>query len=156
MRWLRRWTLPLLVIACMGSMIVGCKSSPPELAGKWSGRGDLSTEVSTAPGSVKTQAAKSVPVEVTLTLNQNGNALAGDAAVTISNQPAVHLPVTAGAIGQDGKVSIEADRSGFSNVHLSFTGNVASGRLTGDVALKMDTLLGVAINKGALTLKQGS
>jgi hypothetical protein len=46
-----------------------------------------------------------------------------------------------------GKVSIEADGSRFSNVHLTFSGNVAAGRLSDDIALKMDTLLRVAVNK---------
>jgi hypothetical protein len=52
-----------------------------------------------------------------------------------------------------GKVSIEADGSRFSNVHLTFSGNVAAGRLSDDIALKMDTLLRVAVNKGTITLK---
>lgn len=54
------------------------------------------------------------------------------------------------------KFSIEADRTGFSNVHLAFSGNAAAGEISGDIALKMDTLLGVAVNKGAITLKQNS
>jgi hypothetical protein len=61
----------------------------------------------------------------------------------IRGKPEIHLPITAGVVGQDGKVSIEADRSGFSNVHLAFSGNVAAGQLSGDIALKIDTLLGV-------------
>jgi hypothetical protein len=102
------------------------------------------------------QNAKAVPVQVTMILNQNGGGITGDAAVVIGGKPEIHLPITAGVVGQDGKVSIEADRSGFSNVHLTFSGNLAAGQLAGDIALKMDTLLGVAVNKGSITLKQNS
>jgi hypothetical protein len=156
MKWFWRSLLPLLLVACLGSVVTACKSRTPELTGKWSGRSDLSTQMARAPGSLQVQNAKPVPVQITMTLNQNGGGITGDAAVVISGKPEIHLPITAGAIGQDGKVSIEAERSGFSNVHLSFNGNVAAGQLSGDIALKMDTLLGIAVNKGAITLKQNS
>jgi starvation-inducible outer membrane lipoprotein len=156
MKWLWRSILPFLLIACLASMMTACKSRPPELTGKWTGNSDLSTQMARAPGSLQMQNAKAVPVQVTMTLNQNGGGITGDAAVMISGKPTVHLPITAGVVGQDGKVSIEAARSGFSDVHLSFSGNVVAGQLSGDITLKMDTLLGVAVNKGAITLKQGS
>jgi hypothetical protein len=157
MKWLWRSILPLLLIGCLASLLMtGCKNRPPELTGKWSGNSDLSTQMARAPGSLQMQNAKAVPVQVTMTLNQNGGGVTGDAAIAISGKPEIHLPITAGVVGQDGKVSIEADRSGFSNVHLNFSGSVAAGQLSGDIALKMDTLLGVAVNKGAITLKQNS
>ena len=156
MKWLWRSLLPLLLVACFASLVTACKSRTPELTGKWSGNSDLSTQMARAPGSLQMQNAKAVPVQVTMTLNQNGGGVTGDAAVVVSGKPEIHLPITAGVVGQDGKVSIEADRSGFSNVHLTFSGNVTAGQLSGDIALKMDTLLGVAVNKGAITLKQNS
>jgi hypothetical protein len=155
MKSLRRSLLSLLLIACMAQLVTGCRRRPPELTGRWSGSTDLSTQISRAPGSLQTQTVNSVPVQIAMTLNQNGGAVSGDATVTISGKPALHLPITAGVVSQDGKVSIEADRSGFSNVHLSFSGTLAAAELSGDLALKMDTLLGVAVNKGAITLKQG-
>jgi len=148
--------LPLLVIACLASSVTACKHRQPDLTGKWSGNGNLSTQMARAPGSLQMQKAKAVPVQVTMTLNQNGGGVTGDAAVVISGKPEIHLPITAGIVDHDGKVSIEADRSGFSNVHLTFVGSMAGGQLSGDIALKMDTLLGVAVNKGTITLKQES
>lgn len=139
MKWLWRSLLPLLLVACFASFVTACKSRTPELTGKWSGNSDLSTQMARAPGSLQMQNAKAVPVQVTMTLNQNGGGVTGDAAVVISGKPEIHLPITAGVVGQDGKVSIEADRSGFSNVHLTFSGNVAAGQLSGDIALKMDS-----------------
>jgi hypothetical protein len=53
-------------------------------------------------------------------------------------------------------VSFEAERSGFSNVHLSFAGQLTSGQLSGNVALKMDTLIGVAQNSGSITLSHST
>jgi hypothetical protein len=156
MKWLWRLTLPVLVMACLASLVTACKISLPDVAGKWTGNGDLTTQMSRAPGSLQTQGAKAEPVQITMTLNQNGSGVTGDAAVTMSGKPAIHLPITAGVVGKDGKVSIEADRSGFGNVHLSFNGNVAAGQISGDVSLKMDTLVGVAMNNGKISLKQGS
>jgi hypothetical protein len=156
MKRLWRSLLPLLLVACFASRVTACKSRTPELTGKWTGNSDLSTQMARAPGSLQMQNAKAVPVQVTMTLNQNGGGVSGDAVVVITGKPEIHLPITAGVVGQDGKVSIEADRSGFSNVHVTFSGNVIAGQLSGDIALKMDTLLGAAVNKGAITLKQNS
>jgi hypothetical protein len=156
MKWLWRSTLLVLVMACLASSVTACKSSLPDVTGRWSGNGDLTTQMSRAPGSLRTQSAKAEPVQITMTLNQSGSGISGDTAVTMSGKPAIHLPITAGVVGKDGKVSIEADRSGFGNAHLSFNGNVAASQLSGDVSLKMDTLLGVAINEGKISLKQGT
>jgi hypothetical protein len=156
MTWLWRSIFPLSLLACLGLFVSGCKKPLPEVTGKWTGNTDLTTEVSRAPGSLQTQSAKAVPVQITMTLNQSGSAVTGDTAVTMSGQPAIHLPITAGVVDKDGKVSIEAERSGFGNVHLSFSGNVAEGQISGDVSLKMDTLLGVAMNHGKISLKQGT
>ena len=93
---------------------------------------------------------------MTLTINQNGGGFNGDAAVAMNGQPVVHLPITAGVVDGEGKVSFEADRSGFSNVHLTFAGQLASGQLSGNVTLKMDTLVGVAQNSGSITLSHST
>jgi len=74
----------------------------------------------------------------------------------MNGQPVVHLPITAGVVDGEGKVSFEADRSGFSNVHLTFAGQLASGKLSGNVTLKMDTLVGVAQNSGSITLSHST
>ncbi len=156
MKWLWRSIFLVLVLACLASLVTACKTSLPDVTGKWTGNSDLTTQVSRAPGSLQTQSAKAEPVQITMTLNQNGAGITGDAAVTISGKPAIHLPVTAGVVGKDGKISVEADRSGLGNVHLSFSGNVAAGQISGDVSLKMDTFVGVAVNTGKISLKQGS
>jgi hypothetical protein len=156
MKWLWHSNLPISVLACLVLFVTGCKRSLPALTGKWTGKSDLTTQVSRAPSSLQTQAFKTERVQIIMTLNQSGSGVAGDAAVTMSGKPAIHLPITAGAVGSDGKVSIEADRSGFGNIHLSFNGAVAPGQISGDVSLKMDTLVGVATNQGKITLKQGT
>jgi hypothetical protein len=156
MKWLWRSIVPISLLAFLALFVTGCKKSVPEVTGRWTGNSDLTTQVSRAPGSLQTQSAKADPVQITMTLNQSGSGVTGDAAVTMTGKPAIHLPITAGVVGNDGKVSIEADRSGFGNVHLSFNGKVAAGQISGDVSLKMDTLLGVAINNGAISLKQGT
>jgi hypothetical protein len=84
MKWLWRSLLPLLLVACFASFVTACKSRTPELTGKWSGNSDLSTQIARAPGSLQMQNAKAVPVQVTMTLNQNGGGVIGDAAVVIS------------------------------------------------------------------------
>jgi hypothetical protein len=156
MTWLWRSIFPISLLACLALFIPGCKKPLPEVTGRWTGNSDLTTQVSRAPGSLQTQNAKAEPVQITMTLNQSGSAVTGDAAVTVSGKPAIHLPITAGVVGADGKVSVEADRSGFGNVHLSFNGNVVAGQISGDVSLKMDTLVGVAINQGKISLKQST
>lgn len=156
MTWLWRSILALSLLTCLTLSFSGCKKPLPEVTGKWTGNSDLTTQVSRAPGSLQTQSARAELVQITLTLNQSGSAVTGDAAVTMSGKPAIHLPITAGVVGNDGKVSIEADRSGFGNIHLSFNGNVLAGQISGDVSLKMDTLLGVAVNQGKISLKQGT
>ena len=104
MKWLWHSVLPLLLVACFASLVTACKSRAHELTGKWSGNSDLSTQMARAPGSLQMQNAKPVPVQVTMTLNQNGGGVTGDAAVVISGKPEIHLPITAGVVGQDGKV----------------------------------------------------
>jgi hypothetical protein len=147
-----RKILPVIAFGLFVGLMAACKGGRPELTGKWSGSSDLATQLSRAPGSTQLHRTNAVPIQVTLTLNQNGGGLTGDASVTISGKPAVHLPITAGVVDQGCKVSLEADRSGFSNVHLSFDGRAAAGQIAGDVALKMDTFLGVAENKGPIRL----
>jgi hypothetical protein len=139
-----RKILPVIAFGLFVGLMAACKGGRPELTGKWSGSSDLATQLSRAPGSTQLHRTNAVPIQVTLTLNQNGGGLTGDASV--------HLPITAGVVDQGGKVSLEADRSGFSNVHLSFDGRAAAGQIAGDVALKMDTFLGVAENKGPIRL----
>jgi hypothetical protein len=156
MTWLWRSILPVSLLVCLALFSAGCKKPFPEVTGRWMGNSDLTTQVSRAPGSLQTQSSKPEPVQITMTLNQSGGAVTGDAAVTMSGKPAIHLPITAGVLGNDGKISIEADRSGFGNIHLSFNGKVAAGQISGDVSLKMDTLLGVAVNNGPISLKQGT
>jgi hypothetical protein len=147
-------SIVLTVTVCLA--LSGCKGRSPELAGKWSGTSDLASSISSMPGSTNVQKSKPVAMQMTLTINQNGGGFTGDASVAVNGQPAVHLPITAGTIDEEGKVSFEAERSGFSNVHLSFNGKVAAGQLSGSVALKMDTLVGVAQNSGAITLSHSA
>lgn len=137
-------------------IFVGCKPAPSQIAGKWSGHSQLSSQISSTPGGTHMQSAKLVPVQVTLIMSQSGAGITGDAAVVINAGPPVHLPITAGVIDKDGKLSLEADRSGFSSVHLSFAGKIANGQISGDLALKMDTLVGIAENKGSMIFTPAS
>jgi len=70
-----------MALAFTSSASIGCmfrfacdrmQGRTPELTGKWSGNSDLSTQMARAPGSLQMQNAKAVPVQVTMTLNQNG------------------------------------------------------------------------------------
>jgi hypothetical protein len=49
------------------------------------------------------QNAKAVPVQVTMTLNQNGGGVTGDAAVVISGKPEIHLPITGASSARTAK-----------------------------------------------------
>jgi hypothetical protein len=144
----------LLLLVCL--TLSGCKGRAPELSGKWSGTGNLESAVSSIPGSTGVRKAQPVSVQMALMINQTGTGFTGDASVTVNGQPTVHLPITAGVVDEQGTVSFEAERSGFSNVHLSFAGKLASGQLSGNVALKMDTLLGVAQNSGQMVLNHST
>ena len=148
---LRSILLPIIAGLFVWQM-TACKAKEPELTGKWTGSGNLATQISKAPGKYEAPETRVVPIQITLTLDQNGSGLTGDAAVTFAGKPAVHLPITAGVVDQSGTISLEADRSGFSNVHLSVSGKASATQISGDVALRMDTLLGVAENKGPITL----
>src|ERR1700744_5394007 len=98
MKWLRRSILSVYVMASLAVFVTGCKNPFPEVTGKWTGNGDLTTQVSRAPGNLQTQSTKAEAAQITMTLNQAGSALTGDAAVMMSGKPAIHLPITAGVI----------------------------------------------------------
>ena len=101
------------------------------------------------------QKAADVPLKVTLTLNQANTAITGDADVAFNGSD-VHLPITAGTITKDGNLSIEANKSGFNTLHLSLDGKADANTISGQMDWKMGTILGVAENKGPITLNRGS
>ncbi|HTF64269.1 MAG TPA: hypothetical protein VK638_16420 [Edaphobacter sp.] len=48
-------------------------------------------QMARAPGNLQMQNAKAVSIQVTMTLNQNGGGVTGDAAVVISGKPEINL-----------------------------------------------------------------
>jgi hypothetical protein len=88
-------------------LVAGCKSNPPQVAGKWHGANQLNATYSTTLSpKPKTQTA---PADITLVLTQNGGAIQGEAFVILFKNSRYHLPLKAGVISQDGKVSLEGD-----------------------------------------------
>ena len=92
---------------------------------------------------------------MTLTLNQTNTAITGDADVAFNGSD-VHLPITAGTIAKDGTLTIEANKSGFNTLHLSLDGKADANTISGQMNWKMGTVLGVAENKGLITLNRAS
>jgi len=138
--------------ACL--LLLGC-SSTPQISGKWSGSGQFSSQIPKTAGNTAMQKAPDVPLKVTLTLNQTNTAITGDADVAFNGSD-VHLPITAGTITKDGNLSIEASKSGFNTLHLSLDGKADANTISGQMDWKMGTILGVAENKGPITLNRGS
>jgi hypothetical protein len=133
------------------SLLLGCKSTPPQVSGKWHGATQLTATFTTAiSGKPHTE---NFPADFILVLTQTGQSIHGDASVTAAKAPPLHIPIGTGVIEQDGKISLEGDgNSTFSRAHLSFDGKAQGGKITGTVDVALNGVSGSAENKGALTL----
>jgi hypothetical protein len=136
------------------ALTIGCNTTP-QVSGKWRGSGRFSSQIPKTAGNTAMQAVADVPLTVTLTLNQANAAVSGDADVAFNGSD-IHLPITAGTITKDGSLSIEASKSGFNTLHLSLDGKADANTISGQMDWKMGTILGVAENKGPITLNRGS
>ena len=148
----RAFASSCVLVACV--LLSGCNSTP-QVSGKWSGSGQFSTQIPKTAGNTAMQKTADVPLKVTLTLNQANTAITGDADVAFNGSD-VHLPITAGTITKDGSLSIEANKSGFNTLHLSLDGKADANTISAQMDWKMGTILGVAENKGPITLNRGS
>lgn len=134
------------------SSLSGCKSTPPQVSGKWHGTTQLTATFTTAVSSKPR--TENFPADFVLVLTQNGQNIQGDASVTAAKAPPLHVPIAIGAIQQDGKISLEGDgNSTFSRSHLSFGGKAQGGKIVGTVDVVLNGVNGTAENKGALTLE---
>jgi hypothetical protein len=131
-------------------LVAGCKSNPPQVAGKWHGANQLNATYSTTLSpKQKTQTA---PADVTLILSQNGGTIQGEAFVILFKDSTYHLPLKAGVITHDGKVSLEGDfDSTLSKAHFSFDGKATDGKLMGTVDFGFSNIGGTADGKGEFT-----
>jgi hypothetical protein len=135
-------------------LTTGCNTTP-QISGKWSGSGRFSSQIPKTAGNTAMQKTADVPLTVTLTLTEANTAITGDADVAFNGSD-VHLPITAGTITKDGNLSIEANKSGFNTLHLSLDGKADANTISAQMDWKMGTILGVAENKGPITLNRGS
>ncbi len=131
-------------------LVAGCKSNPPQVAGKWRGAGQLNATYSTTLSpKQKTQTA---PADVTLVLSQTGGNIEGEASVTLFKDSTNHVPLKAGVISQDGRVSLEGDSaSTLSKAHFGFDGKTTDGKLMGTVDFGFSNIGGTADGKGEFT-----
>ena len=145
-----------LTFSCGVALLIFCGCNrTPQLTGKWIGSGKFSSLIPKTAGNTAMQKTGDVPLTVTLTLNQANTAITGDADVAFNGSD-VHLPITAGTITKDGNLSIEANKSGFNTLHLTLDGKADANTISGQMDWKMGTILGVAENKGPITLNRGS
>jgi len=128
-----------------------CKSTPPQVAGKWHGTSQLTATFTTALSSKPRN--ENVPADFVLVLTQNGQTVQGDASVTAAKNPPIHIPINTGVIGPDGKLSLEGDASfTLAQAHLSFDGKAERGKITGTVDVALSNVGGSGENKGPLVL----
>jgi len=128
-----------------------CKSTPPQVAGRWHGTCQLTATFTTALSSKPRN--ENVPADFVLVLTQNGQTVQGDASVTAAKNPPIHIPINTGVIGPDGKLSLEGDASfTLARAHLSFDGKAERGKITGTVNVALSNVGGSGENKGPLVL----
>jgi hypothetical protein len=134
------------------SSLSGCKSTPPQVSGKWHGTTQLTATFTTAVRSKPR--TENFPADFVLVLTQNGQSVHGDASITAAKAHPLHIPISTGVIQQDGKISLEGDgNSTLSRSHLSFDGKAQEGKIVGTVDVALNGVSGSAENKGALTLE---
>lgn len=147
---MRRVTLGIFLLVI--SFLLGCKSTSPQVSGKWHGATQLTATFASAVRSKPH--TENFPADFVLVLTQTGQSIHGDASVTAAKAPPLHIPIGTGVIAQDGKISLEGDEnSTFSRAHLSFDGKAQGGKIIGTVDVMLNGVSGSAENKGALMLE---
>ena len=138
-------------LVLMAGLVFGCRTTPPQVAGRWHGTSQLSATYRTPGGSGPHH--DSAQVESILVLTQNGQTVEGDARITSGKSHPIHIPITTGVIGQDGKLTLigEANYT-IAKAQLSFEGKAESGKIIGTADISMGNVGGGADHKGALTL----
>ena len=118
----------------------GCKATP-QIAGKWHGTSQMSATYSTTLS--PKQRSQSVQTDFVLILTQNSGTVQGDVGVTAFKSSAYHVPIRAGVVQGDGKITLEADADATLNkTHFSFEGKVEGGSLSGRPPLDLTTSVG--------------
>ncbi len=91
-------------------------------------------------------------MKLTLTLNQSTTGgITGEADINVEGTD-IHLTITGGAVTNDGKISVEASREGFSTVHLSLDGTASRKQIVTKMNFQAGTFLGSVEEKGTVTL----
>jgi hypothetical protein len=146
---MRRLSAIFLLLAV--GLATSCKSTPPQVAGKWYGTSQLTATFTTAVSSKPRN--ENVPADFVLVLTQNGQTVQGDASVTAAKNPPIHIPIKAGVICPDGRLSLEGDANfTLARAHLSFDGKAEGRKITGTVNVALNNVSGSGENKGPLTL----
>jgi|GEM_PF-6969770 len=129
--------------------IPGCKSTPPQVAGKWHAAGQLTATYSTTLSpKPRTQSA---PADITLVLMQTRNAVQGEASVILFKDSAYRIPIRTGVVNLNGTVNLEGDsNSMLSKAHFSFDGKTADGKMTGTVGFGFSNVGGAVDSKGEM------
>ncbi len=150
---MRRITTTLLVLVV--GLVTGCKATPPQVSGKWHGVSQMSATYS-LPGSSQRH-NDIAQVDFVLVLTQNGQTVQGDAAITSGRSQAIHIPITTGVVGQDGKLTLVGEANyTIATARLNFDGKAGAGKITGTVDLSLSNVTRGADHKGSLTLIQSS
>jgi hypothetical protein len=131
-------------------LVFGCKATPPPITGKWHGTSQItatySTTLSPKPRS------QTIQTDFVLTLTQNGRTVQGDVGVTSFKSPPYHVPIRAGVVEEDGKLTLEGDADSMLNkTHFSLDGKAEAGKLTGTATFGFDNISGTADSKGSIT-----
>jgi hypothetical protein len=146
-------TFPGLSFALLAlAFVAGCKTNPPQIAGKWHGSTQLTATYMTAiSGKPRTE---NVPADFVLLLTQNGQTIRGDASITAAKNPPIHIPINSSVVGSDVRISLEGDASStFAHTHLSFDGKADNSKISGGVNVVLNNMSGSAQNRGSLTLE---
>ena len=136
-------------------LVFGCKATPPPIAGKWHGTSQMtatySTTLSPKPRS------QTIQTDFVLILTQNGGTVQGDVGVTPFKSSPYHVPIRAGVVEEDGKLTLEGDADSMLNkTHFSFDGKAEAGKLTGTATFGFDNIRGTADSKGSITFAPAS
>jgi len=144
-------TVSVIVLLGISQLLTGCDSRP-QVTGKWAGSGSFATEMSQSMfGGAKAKPPNAM-LHITLLLNQDQKGgITGDADV-VSDGHDMHIPITAGVIGKDGKLQVEAGQQQMGSVHLTLEGNATTNAISAHLDWKMSTFFGAAENKGPITL----
>lgn len=130
-------------------LLAGCKSGPPQIAGKWHGSDQLNASYSTTLN--PKPRIETAPADISLVLMQTGGNLQGEATVVLFKGSTYRIPLRAGVVGEDGKVNLEGDSdSTLSKTHFSFDGRAAGGKLTGTVGFGFSNVGGKADSNGPI------